>query len=78
MEPEVNIYIGPNKSHFAVARNLLCSHSIYFNRLQTGFLARTSSDSVFLKNDELEAFDLLFSWMLHDSFALDLFEARSR
>ena len=75
MEPKVNIYVGPNKSHFAVSRSLLCSHSIYFNRLLNGFLARTSGDSVFLKNDEPEAFDLLFNWMLYDSLALDLFEA---
>lgn len=30
---------------------------------------------MFLKIDEQEAFDLLFNWMLHDSLALDIFEA---
>ena len=75
MEPKVNIYVGPNKSHFAVSRNMPCSHSVYFNRLLNRFLARTSGDSVFLKIDEQEAFDLLFNWMLHDSLALDLCEA---
>ena len=54
---------------------MLCLHSVYFNRLLNGFLARTSGDSVFLKIDEQEEFDLLFNWMLHDSLALDLFEA---
>ena len=54
---------------------MLCLHSVYFNRLLNGFLARTSGDSVFLKIDEQEAFELLFKWMLHDSLALDLFEA---
>ena len=75
MEPKINIFVGPKKSHFAVSRNLLCSHSTYFNLLLNGFLARTSCDSVLLENDGPEAFDLLLNWMLHDSLALDLFEA---
>ncbi len=70
----VHVYVGPNKSHFVVPRNMLCSHSAYCNRLLNGPLAKTYGNEISLEHDEPDAFDLLFTCMKLDSLALDILE----
>ena len=73
-EPKLDVYVGPQKRHFTVSRSLLCTNSIDLDHFLNVKHAKTPRASLYLKNDEPEAFDLLVNWLLHDSLALELFE----
>ena len=76
-EPIADIYVGPQRKHFAVSRKLLCAYSINFNRIIGKMLSgkhkETFRTSHGLIDEEPEAFEILLSWMSHESSDPDPF-----
>ncbi|CAF9930047.1 hypothetical protein IMSHALPRED_008075 [Imshaugia aleurites] len=70
----VKVYVGPENNCFFVPREILCSQSIYCDRLLNRIPAGQLVDSVYLKEDEPAAFGLLTEWMLDETLALDIHE----
>lgn len=73
-EIRLNIYVGPDKRHFAVPLKLLRSYTFYFHNLLTGYDAKSPKDPVYLADDKPAVFDLLVKWMILGDKVLDEYE----
>ena len=69
----MKVYVGAEKRLFLVPRKLLCSNSIYCDRLLNKNGAEAPEDRIYLGGHESKAFDLLIMWLLQGSLALEKF-----
>ncbi|KAH8815744.1 hypothetical protein F5884DRAFT_191775 [Xylogone sp. PMI_703] len=65
--PQVELYIGPNKHHYALPKRLLCHYSTYFNSCFNGGFAESQTQSIELPDDRVEHFELLLEYWLKGS-----------
>jgi len=65
----VDIYVGPDKKHWSLHRNLLCHHSSYFetefqgHEVPKGKNGRPGEDQLELPDDDPRGFELLVKWL---------------
>ena len=64
----MDIYVGPENTHFPISRQLLRSHSVYFQH----YLDR-SNTPLYMDHDDPKAFELLTNWMQYGVLALHVF-----
>jgi hypothetical protein len=62
----VDLYIGPNKVHFCVHKELLCDKIPYFDKMFRGHFEATMNSATF-PEDTPESFDLLVEWVYSGS-----------
>ena len=67
--PNVDVYVGFEKKHYVVPRNLLPTHSRTLEQL-----LNRPKPKLYLPNEAPLTFDLLLRWTKDGSHALDLFE----
>ncbi|KAF8864066.1 hypothetical protein BDZ45DRAFT_52420 [Acephala macrosclerotiorum] len=63
--PQVNIYVGPEKKHYSLPKNLLCHYSDYFDRCFNGNFADAQIQQLELPEDKVEDFDIILEYLLH-------------
>ncbi|OTA32008.1 hypothetical protein BTJ68_07321 [Hortaea werneckii EXF-2000] len=65
--PLVDIYVGPDKRHWCLHRNLLCHHSTYFETEFEGHevpkTMKADGQKLDLPNDDPIGFELLVKWL---------------
>jgi hypothetical protein len=60
----VTFYVGPNRQHFVVHKNLLVTQSNYFKGALTGTLYKEATEGVVnLEEDDPDSFRLLVAWL---------------
>lgn len=62
---EVDIYVGKEKKHYRVPRDLLCSQSKYFNACFNGNFKEGQTQKLEILEDRVEFFELLLEYMYH-------------
>lgn len=68
--PTVDFYIGPDKRHWSVHRNILCYHSPYFENEFLGHevskaAKKSGEQKLELPDEDPAGFALLLKWMYH-------------
>jgi hypothetical protein len=63
----VNLYVGPGKRKFLVHKEILCSKVLYFEKMFKGGFEEATKNEATFPEDDAESFDLLLSWVYHDS-----------
>ena len=61
--PDVKIYVGPTQRLFTVRKARICHCSAYFRGLFNGGFKEGSENVAYLKEDDVEAFDILLQWL---------------
>lgn len=59
----VNIFVGPEKEHFRVHKNLICSKALYFNKMFNGGFKEDIEQTATLPEDSPRVFTLLVEWI---------------
>jgi hypothetical protein len=59
----VDLYVGINKQHFRVHKNLLCAKVEYFSKMFTGSFSEAHSNSGTFSEDDPVAFGSLLTWV---------------
>ena len=59
----VDIFVGPKRKKFHLHRELLCDRSDYFNAAFQGSFAESTSNELFLPDDDDEAFEFFVNWL---------------
>lgn len=69
----MKVYVGAEERLFLVSRKLLCSNSIYCDRLlhKQGAEVEALEDNVYLGGHESRAFNLLIMWIREGTLALE-------
>ncbi|KAF7931560.1 uncharacterized protein EAE98_004296 [Botrytis deweyae] len=58
----VDLYVGPNRTHYRVHKNILCTKIPYFNKMFNGGFSEASNNSAEFPEDFSESFDVLLEW----------------
>ena len=67
--PTVDIYVGPERKHWSLHRNLLCHHSSYFetefqgHEVPKGSNGKAEENELELPDDDPRGFELLVKWL---------------
>jgi len=61
--PRVDIYVGPEKKHYRLPKNLLCYFSEYFDRCFNGYFTETQTQKLTLEEDRVDFFEVLLRYM---------------
>ena len=65
--PKVDIYVGEDKNHYNLPKELLCYYSKYFERCFNGAFREAQEQKLELLEDKAEDFEVLVEYMLHGS-----------
>ncbi|RFU31004.1 hypothetical protein B7463_g5323, partial [Scytalidium lignicola] len=65
--PQVELYIGPNKHHYALPKRLLCHYSTYFDSCFNNGFIESQTQSIELRDDKVEHFEMLMEFWLKGS-----------
>jgi hypothetical protein len=63
----VDLYIGPDKVHFSVHKELLCNKIPYFDKMFKGQFEEGAINSATFPEDAPDSFDLLVEWVYSGS-----------
>ncbi|KAH7360637.1 hypothetical protein BKA65DRAFT_391264, partial [Rhexocercosporidium sp. MPI-PUGE-AT-0058] len=66
--PGVDVFVGKDKKHYRLPKDLLCYHSPYFERCFNGGFKEGKDQKLELLEDSVEDFEILLEYMLHGSF----------
>ena len=72
----VDIYVGKDKKHYRLPKDLLCYYSAYFDRCFNGDFKEAKEGKLELLEDDTEDFDILLEYMLRGSLPLDNIKPR--
>lgn len=61
--PRVDIYVGPQKTHFSLPKKLLCFYSEYFQRCLNSNFIEGRTQRIDLDQDNLDYFHVLVEYM---------------
>jgi hypothetical protein len=59
----VSIYVGPNRKHYVVHKQLLTSQSDYFDKALNGRFKEAEEGKIHLEEDDPAAVELLIGWL---------------
>lgn len=62
----VDIYVGPNRRHFHLHKQILCDKVPFFQMMLTGGYKETQDQEASLEEDDPDAFDLFVQWLYKD------------
>jgi hypothetical protein len=62
--PRVDIYVGPEKKHYSVPKEIICSQSDYFRRCFNGGSKEAEEQKLYLDEDKVEDFEILLEYVL--------------
>jgi hypothetical protein len=62
--PRVDIYVGPEKKHYSVPKEIICSQSDYFKRCFNGGFKEAEEQKLYLDEDKVEDFEILLEYVL--------------
>ncbi|RDW78230.1 hypothetical protein BP5796_06082 [Coleophoma crateriformis] len=65
----VNIYAGASRKHFLVHKKLLVAQSEYFNKALNGHFREAEENTIYLKEDDPAAIEILVGWLYTGSIA---------
>ncbi|PVH86916.1 hypothetical protein DL98DRAFT_582234 [Cadophora sp. DSE1049] len=69
--PRVDVYVGKDKKHYSLPKDLLCYHSTYFDRCFNGEFKEAKESKLELLEDDVEDFEILLEYLLRGSLQLD-------
>ncbi|KAK0124403.1 hypothetical protein ONS95_009364 [Cadophora gregata] len=72
----VDIYVGKNKKHDSVPKDLFCYYSTYFERCFNGDFKEAKQGKLELLGDDVEDFEILLQYILHGNIPLEDIQAR--
>ena len=61
--PRVDIYVGAEKKHYSLPKNLLCSSSSYFDRCFNGGFTEGQTQKLTLEEDNVDHWEILLEFM---------------
>ncbi|KAH7418318.1 hypothetical protein BKA64DRAFT_635451 [Cadophora sp. MPI-SDFR-AT-0126] len=72
----VDVYVGKDKKHYVIPKDLLCYYSTYFDRCFNGEFKEAKEGKLELPEDDVQDFEILLEYMLRGVLPLDSIEAR--
>lgn len=66
--PKVDIYVGQDRKHYSVPKDLLCYYSPYFDSCFNGDFKEAKEQKLELLDDDVEGFEFLLEYILHAAF----------
>ena len=61
--PRVDVYVGPEKKHYRLPKKMLCENSSYFDQCFNGSFIEGQTQSLQLKEDKVELFEIILKLM---------------
>jgi hypothetical protein len=61
--PPVTILVGPNQVTFEIPKDLLCHNARFFEAALRGPFKEASESKIYMKEDSVSAFEMLFQWI---------------